>query len=342
MTKDRIAADLRFIAERYPGVIVAYHDPNFAVRFDEVMDAIETVPRNRRNRYVMESSLSILKESRLHRLRETNCIFVAPGVESWDDYSSKAAAAGQRGQAKFDRVVRHFELLRRFVPGLQANFLFGSDADRSAEPVELTKAFMRRLPFVWPGINIPTPYGGTPLFDRYLAEGRILKSMPIELYFAPYLATTLKHYDPLTYYDHLIDLYEVMTSNAMLVRRVLARSRPEIRVAHALRTFAMRHELAEQRRIRRRLATDPEFRAFHEGRSDRLPEFYHRRYEARLGAYAALIPRSERTPVHVQRTEALDPGVLRSRVPYRVPGGRIPARGDGDGRSLPAHGAAPA
>jgi hypothetical protein len=38
--------------------------------------------------------------------------------------------------------------------------------------VELTKEFMRRLPFVWPTINIRTPFGGTLLYERCLTEGR--------------------------------------------------------------------------------------------------------------------------------------------------------------------------
>jgi len=294
---DRLAADLQFVSNNFPGALLAFHDPNFAVRFDETMDVIETVPEAHRNAYVMESSLSILKQSRLDRLRRTRCLFLAPGVESWGEYGNKAATGSAQGQAKLDRVVAHFEMLHEFVPGLQANLLFGTDNDCGTEPVELTKEFMRRLPFVWPGINIPTPYGGTPLYDQYLSEGRILEEMPISLYFAPYLATTLKHYDPLAYYDHLIDIYEVMTSGRMLLQRIRAPAPFPVRAGHFLRTLAMRQELAEQRRVREMLASDPQFRAFHEGRRVALPEFYHRVYERRLGRYAELITRQERTPL---------------------------------------------
>ena len=69
---------------------VSYHDPNFGVQFDRTMDVISSLPENERNPYVMETSLSILQGPRLRRLRETNCIYVAPGVESWADYSNKA------------------------------------------------------------------------------------------------------------------------------------------------------------------------------------------------------------------------------------------------------------
>jgi hypothetical protein len=107
----------------------------------------------------------------------------------------------------------------------------------------------------------------------------------------------IRHYDPVEYYDRLIEMHEVIASTEMLRRRLLFRSRPAIRLIHALRTFAARRELAEFRRLRELLMTDQVFRAFHEGRSEGLPEFYHRRLDQRLGRLAALFPPHERTPI---------------------------------------------
>jgi radical SAM superfamily enzyme YgiQ (UPF0313 family) len=131
LPKDRLEADLRYLSRTWPKVLVGYHDPNFAVRFDETMGIIESLPEGRRNAYIMESSLSILKESRLPRLRATNCVYAAPGIESWADYSNKAGAGAKHGRDKLDQVVAHLDLVSRHVPGLQANLLFGGDVDRS-------------------------------------------------------------------------------------------------------------------------------------------------------------------------------------------------------------------
>jgi hypothetical protein len=68
------------------------------------------------------------------------------------------------------RVVEHFHLLAEDVPYLQANFMFGLDTDAGDEPVELTKQFMDRTPFVWPTIDAPVPFGGTPLHDELTAR----------------------------------------------------------------------------------------------------------------------------------------------------------------------------
>jgi hypothetical protein len=183
--RDHIQADLTYLSRHWPRAIVGYHDPNFAVRFDEMMNLIEALPEGRRNPYIMESSLSILKPERLHRLRRTNCVYVAPGIESWVDYSNKAAAGARRGRDKLDGVVAHIKQLNRYVSGVQANFLFGGDTDCGEEPVTLTKEFIAQLPEVWPTMNIPTPFGGTPLYDQLYREGRILSSLPFAFYSIP-------------------------------------------------------------------------------------------------------------------------------------------------------------
>ena len=297
LPKDRLQADLKYLSDHYPGLLVGYHDPNFAVRFDETMNVIESLPEGRRNPYIMESSLSILKGDRLPRLSRTNCVYVAPGVESWAAYSNKAGVGNKHGAGKLESVVAHFRLLAQHVPGLQANFLFGADVDRGREPVELTKEFIQQLPAVWPTINIPTPFGGTPLQEAYLAEGRILEQMPFAFYYNPYLAITLKHYDPVDYYDNLIDMHAVLTSGRMLARRLATDTPTPVRFVHALRTLGTRSELAAFRGIRRMLLRNRQFRAFHEHRIGNLPDYYHQLFERRLGRFAELISRADRVPV---------------------------------------------
>jgi hypothetical protein len=58
----------------------------------------------------------------------------------------------------------------------------------------------------------------------------------------------------------------------------------------------MKKFLWEFRRIGERLRADTAFRAFHEGRSAALPDYYRGVYETRLGAYATLLSAAERTP----------------------------------------------
>jgi hypothetical protein len=238
----------------------------------------------------------VLRGRRVSRLRDTNCGTLAPGIESWGDYSQKAGVGHTTGATKVARLVEHFRELHEYVHYLQANFLFGLDSDAGDEPVALTKDFMTRTPFVWPVVNIPHPFGGTPLFEAQLRAGRILTGLPFSFYYSPYVATVPRHYDPVEYYDRLIDLFGHFTSARMLARRLAETPSPYVRLVHVVRTRVKRRRMRAFRRLRGMLANDPQFRAFHEGRSSVLPEHYHREYERLLGRYAPLMSRADRMP----------------------------------------------
>jgi radical SAM superfamily enzyme YgiQ (UPF0313 family) len=308
LSADRMAADLRYLDEKLPGTLVVFHDPNFAVKFDQVFDILEAQPPGHRPPYIIESSLTVLRGDRMRRLRDTNCVMVAPGVESWTDYSNKAGMGRAGGMEKVDRVAEHFAQLAENVPYLQANFIFGLDTDRGDEPVEMTKRFMDQTPFVWPTINIPVPFGGTPLHDELAASGRILEAMPFSFYYAPYLVTTLQNYDPITYYGKLAELYSHAASPEMLRRRMDTTSRRAIRYVHRARTASFRADVASFQRIQDMLRSDSKFRAFHDGNGGPLPDYYQHLGDRMLGRYAELLSTQDRTPdlSHPQPT----PGTL--------------------------------
>jgi radical SAM superfamily enzyme YgiQ (UPF0313 family) len=293
---ERLATDLRYLSRNLPGTIIVFHDPNFAVKFDQIFETLEAQPPKNRPPYIIESSLTVLRGDRPKRLKETNCVMVAPGVESWTDYSNKAGVGRERGEAKVDRVADHFAQLAANVPYLQANFIFGLDTDQGNEPIELTKRFMDKTPFAYPTINIPVPFGGTPLHDRLAADDRILTKMPFNFYYAPYLVTTIKHYDPVTYYEKLIDLYAHAASPEMLRRRMSTATHRAIRYVHWARTASFRSDINSFRRILDMLRSDPKFLAFHNGQSAKLPEFYRHTGEQMLGRYAELLTPADRTP----------------------------------------------
>jgi hypothetical protein len=174
--------------------------------------------------------------------------------------------------------------------------MFGFDTDEGREPIDLTKEFMTRTPFVWPALNIPVPYGGTPLYRQLEGERRILKSMPFSFCYAPYLVIRLKNYHPIEYYEKLIELLEHSSSVAMLERRLRCATRPTVRLVHVTRTLSTRVWIKSYRRVLQMLRSDRAFLAFHEGSATDLPEFYHRMYERMLGPYAELMSRADRTP----------------------------------------------
>ena len=87
------------------------------------------------------------------------------------------------------------------------------------------------------------------------------------------------------------------TATPLLVRRLRSTTHPVVRLAHVVRTRVKRRRLRVLRRLHGLLAADAQFRAFHEGATDVLPEYYHREYERLLGPFASLMPRADRRPV---------------------------------------------
>jgi radical SAM superfamily enzyme YgiQ (UPF0313 family) len=295
---EKLELDLRFIAREFPGILVAFHDANFGIKFDQVLQVLERASHNGRTKYALECSLSVLRPPRVRRLGNIGCVFIAPGVESWTAYANKAGAGlAVTGSEKLDRVVKHFELIGQHVPMIQANFIFGLDVDEGDEPVELTKEFITRAPFVWPLVSVPTPFGGTPLYEQHLAEGRVLAAMPFAFYWGPYLATRLKNYTPITYYEKYIEIFEHLTSGRMLRRRLQATS-GTARLVHLARALGIRQMVGRLRGFVNQMKTDSQFRAFHDGESQTLPRFYRHLYDGLLGPYASLLSEGDRLPVH--------------------------------------------
>ena len=308
---DQLEADMRYVFQHFPRVMVGLHDPNFAVKFEQVFDVLEKIPGRKRLSYTMESSLSVLNSKRLERLKAMGNFYIIPGVESWTAYSNKVGAGSSLSpRKKLDKVIEQFNNIRPYVTGIQANFMFGLDVDTGDEPIELTKEFASRVPFVMPNFNIPVPFGHTPLSERYLSENRILTSMPFTFYYMPYLAFVLKNYTTAAYYEKLIDLFSHISSGKMLLTRL--KSAPYFFPAgyNMVKTLGNRNMIRSLSEILNLLNTDAQFRAFHEHETDVLPEFYHNRYDELLGPYASLLSREERKPVFDKPQKVVNPNIL--------------------------------
>ena len=68
--------------------------------------------------------------------------------------------------------------------------------------------------------------------------------------------TTLKHYDPVDYYEHLVDLLAFASSPAMLRRRLRSTGNRTVRWVHRIRTAGMRNNLTNYRGILSMLRED--------------------------------------------------------------------------------------
>ena len=153
MAFDGIRADLRFLLGKMKRPVVAWHDPNFGVQFDDYLSVIEeTVPPGSIN-FIAESSLSLLSEPHMRRLQQNGFKAILPGVESWQDFGNKSKTGRRQGITKVKEVSEQVNMMLRYVPYVQTNFVLGLDTDEGGEPFELTKYFLDMTPATFPPIH---------------------------------------------------------------------------------------------------------------------------------------------------------------------------------------------
>jgi hypothetical protein len=212
------------------------------------------------------------------------------------DHGAKAGTGALTGRAKLEAVIAHLERIGQYVPNLQANFVLGTDVDQGPEPWEFTAEFARRLPSVYPAVFLPAPFGGTALFDGLRAEERLLEALPFACYYDPYLAFVPRNYRPEDLYAHRIGLLEAIAAPDLWWRRLRTPAHPLAKLTHSAQLVAVKAEIPVDRHILKLLRTDRGFRDFHEGRTDRLPDFYRAEIRRRLGRYARLLDEADQRP----------------------------------------------
>ena len=116
-------------------------------------------------------------------------------------------------------------------------------------------------------------------------------------YIKPFLSLILKNYDPVTYYEKMVDLHQVATSSKLLKSRMKSSPSLKIKMIHFYRNLASKGLINTYKSILHRLKTDQQFLAFHSAETDVLPGEYVNLYRKQLGHYAELAPVEDSRPL---------------------------------------------
>ena len=290
---DQIKEDLRFVLTRLKRPRVGWHDPNFGVRFDQIMSTIEeSVPPDRID-FAAESSLSLLSEKHLARLRANGFKAMLPGVESWYSLGGKSHTGSAAGAEKVRRVADHLNMVLRYIPYVQANFVVGLDDDEGDEPFELTKRFVDLAPGVFPAYSLLSAFGqAAPLNLEYQKTNRVL-GFPFH-FLNNHHAMNVKpaNYSWPDFYDHVIDVTEHTFSWPNIGRRFAANRGAVPRWMNLVRAVSSEGfgRMRYFKNVRRMLEEDRGFRAYFEQETDVLPEFYVNRVKHDLGTLWEHLP----------------------------------------------------
>jgi len=274
---DMLKEDLRFVLTKIKRPLVSWYDPNFGVRFDDYMNAIEeAVPINSID-FIAESSLSLLSEPHLKRLRQNSFQAVLPGIESWFDMGNKSKTGAKQGMEKVEIVSDHINMILRYIPYVQTNFVVGLDSDNGAESFELTKRFVDLAPAAFPAYPLITAFGrAAPLNLEYQSDGRVLP-FPFHFLNNNHASNVKpKNYSWPEFYDLLIDLAEYSFSPRAIWNRFWATRTRVPRWMNVMRAISTEGSgrLKFYRKIRQSLEEDKKFRDFFEGETTEIPQFY--------------------------------------------------------------------
>ena len=285
--------DLAFLLRQFKRPLVGWHDPNFGVRFEDYMNAIEeAVPPNRID-FIAESSLSLLSEPRLKRMQRNGFKGLLPGIESWYSLGDKSKTGERTGMEKVRQVSEHVNTILRYVPYVQTNFVLGLDTDAGPEPFELTKRFVDMTPGAFPGFSLLSAFGeAAPLNLEYQREDRVL---PFPFHFLDNnraMNVKPKNYSWPDFYANVIDLGKHTFSARSILRRLAANRMMVPKWMNVVRAVSSEGfgRIRYNSRVHRLLTTDTEFRRYFDRESDVLPPFYTEQVERDLGSLWPHLP----------------------------------------------------
>ncbi len=273
---DVIKEDLQFLLRKFERPRVAWHDPNFGVRFNEYMNTIEeAVPAGSIN-FIAESSLSLLTEPNMKRLRRNGFKAILPGIESWNDLGNKSKCGTMKGMDKVRQISEHVNMILGYIPFVQTNFVLGLDVDQGPEPFEHTKRFVDLTPGAFPAYCLLSAFGrAAPLNLEYQRAHRVL---PFPFHFLSNWTLNVKpmHYFWPDFYDHLIDLTKYTFSWRAMVSRYRATKAMIPRWINVLRGLSSEgvDRLRYYTEVRQRLDTDRQVRRYFEQETTEVPQFY--------------------------------------------------------------------
>jgi hypothetical protein len=289
---DAMKEDLTFLLGKLKHPRVAWHDPNFGVRFDKCLDAIEEVVPPGRIDFIAESTLSLLSEPRVKRLKRNGFKALLPGIESWFDMGKKSKTANTTGMEKVRMVSDHVNMILRHIPYVQTNHIFGLDGDEGPEPFALTKRFLDLSPGAFPAYSMLSAFGqAAPLNLEYQRAGRV---MPFPFHFLSNIQMNIKpkNYSWSDFYGHLIDVTQYSFSTKMIARRFLANGETIPRWLNVVRGFSSERfgRVGYYSEMRQRLETDLSLRRFFDQETAEIPDYFVEKVRRNLGEFWDWLP----------------------------------------------------
>lgn len=288
-----IRDDLSFIMRQIKHPRIGWYDPNFGIKFNLIMDTIESVVPPGAVDFIAECSLSVLSEPNVRRLKKNGFRMIMPGIESWFEYGDKSKTGFANGIDKVRKIADHVNMIQSYIPQVQTNFMFGLDSDCGEEPFELTKRFIDLAPAAYPSFALLSIYGqGVRSNISYETDDRIIP-FPFHLMRSVHTLNIVpKHYTWEEFYIHFIDLLQYSFSSRSMYRRFNANKMmvPRWIILLLSLTIGGSGKISSLSSMLKNLQKEPEFRAFVERKTNRVPRFIIEKVRHDLGPLWEWLP----------------------------------------------------
>lgn len=257
------------------------------------MNAIEDAVPPGSIDFIAESSLSLLSEPHLKRLKRNGFKAILPGIESWFELGSKSKASNMSGMTKVRHVSEHVSMIMRYIPYVQTNFVLGLDTDEGREPFELTKRFLDMTPGAFPGYSLLSAFGqAAPVNLEYQRANKVL---PFPFHFLDNnkaMNVKPRHYSWSEFYDNVIDLTKYTFTWRSTAKRFGATGEFIPRLINVLRAVSSEGfgRIKYYKRVRQLLDTDIHFKRYFEQETTELPAFYSELIRKDLGTLWNWLP----------------------------------------------------
>lgn len=172
---EKVTAEIEQIKKLWPKPFIEFADDNSFVHRRHAKELLRAIA-GEGIRWFTESDVSIADDPELLALmREAGCAEVLIGLES-------PTASGVEGvelrrnwkRGRFDRYLTAIERIQSHGIAVNGCFVLGLDGD-GPEVFDAVADFVRESGQFDVQITVLTPFPGTPMYDRFLAEGRLLE-----------------------------------------------------------------------------------------------------------------------------------------------------------------------
>ena len=129
-----------------------------------------STPRCRRDRieFVAESSLSLLSEPHLKRLKRNGFKVLLRASNRGTTWATSRRPARDQGLDKVRQVSEHVNMILRYIPYVQTNFVLGLDVGRRRRTLRTDQALRGATPGAFPGYSLLSAFGrAAPLNLEY-------------------------------------------------------------------------------------------------------------------------------------------------------------------------------